>query len=690
MTSPINGRIAGSLAGFLLFGGLAASHMLVANRGDQYVGVLLILDHLFSLTLVLGLFAIAAGVGGRLLRATGLELDDPLEALLFWTALGIGTVASAIVIVGLVSVRPVVLCTVLLGAALTGRRELGRLPALVRGAIACVRMRAGFASQVILLIFVLFLVLGALMPPTDWDALMYHLRVPDQFLRSGAIRVPDDSLYAAFVGLPHMLYLPLLAVGSPAGPGLVSALCTLGLALATFSLGTRFLDARTARFGLLIVWGSTILLVVGVTPRTDTILAFYLLLAHHAVLRARESENSRFLYLAAALGGMAFGVKYNAIAYLVALAPLALWIAWTERRRTAAVALALGIALAAASPWLLKNALLFGDPVYPYLSERRLDTWLAQIYSSATHPPLQADSVALPALWSAQTPFNFADFFFDPRRISIEAEGVSYHANVLLLLLPLSLLFWRHKNLAALAGPALGYVVLLVLLHPTSLSLRYLIPALAPLTLVAFFAVASVLDKLVSAGFARVLLWAMTLFVLRDTASFMARQVTAGPQLDHLVGSSSRETFLKRQAGGYADVVSVANARLPQDGLLLMLFDARGYYFRTPVLQDNGIANWPLLVPVLARQDCLRSTGITHVLLNRGAIRYYARRGVDPGTFRLDALERFARDCLTPIYSSGGITLFQIGATGVRGASPERPHPSTPAGFAGRHAAPYT
>ncbi len=651
------------LAGFLVLGGLATAHILAVNRGDRYAGVLIVLDHLFSLALVLGLFAIAAAVGGRLLKAGGLKPDGSLDALLFWTAVGLGAVATAIVIVGLAfSVRPGVLLSILAAAAVLGRKELRELPAVVGGALSFLRARADRFSASVFLLMALFLIAGALAPPTDWDALMYHLRVPEQFLRHGSIYLPDDNPHVAFVGLPHMLYLPLLALGSPAGPALVSALCTLGLALAAFALGLRVLDERTAGFSLAALWGSTILVLVAITPRTDTILAFYLFLVHYAVIRAKQAEDPRFLYLAAALGGMAFGVKYNALIYLLALAPLGLWIVRARRPdRRGAVALVLGIALVAASPWLLKNGLLLGDPLYPYLAEPRLDPWLARLYGGATVPP-HVDPAALGAVWRAQAAFNLGDFFAAPQRITVEGEGVFYHPNLLLLLVPLWLLFWKRKALTALAAPALGYALLVVLLQPTT-SLRYLIPAFTPLTLVAFHSLALALDKILSPGPARVVLWATALFVLTGTASFIALQVTNGAQVEYLVGSSSRAAFLARRTGGYADVVSFVNERLPRDSRVLMLFDARGYYFRLPVIQDNAITNWLFVLPLpkAAGPDCLRSAGITHVLLNAGAIHYYGRRGVDLAPLRLDALERFARDCFSPLYSSGGITVFRLG-----------------------------
>src|SRR5256885_17257035 len=121
-----------TVAGLVAIGGLLLAHLALANQGGGYTGVLLILDHLFSVALVLGMFAIAAGVGGRLLKAGGLRLERSLEALLFGTVVGLGTLATAIFVVGCWSARPVVLLAVLAGGGLFGRGGPRELP---RGAV---------------------------------------------------------------------------------------------------------------------------------------------------------------------------------------------------------------------------------------------------------------------------------------------------------------------------------------------------------------------------------------------------------------------------------------------------------------------------------------------------------------------------------------------------------------------------
>src|SRR5438132_69915 len=390
-----------TVAGLVAIGGLLIAHLAMANQGGGYSGVLLILDQLFAVALVLGMFAIAAGVGGRLLKAGGLRLERPLEALLFGTTAGLGTLATAIFALGWLSVRPVVLLAVLVGAAFIGRNELRELPLLVKDVLACLRARANRLSLSVFVVIALVVITGAPTPPTDGEARRYHLRVPQQFLEHGSIYLTEDNAHWAFVSLPHMLYLPLLALGIPAGPALVSALCTLAIALAMFAFALRFLDQRTAGFSLAVLWGSGMLVLVAISPRIDTIL-----------------------------------------------------------------------------------------PLYPFLGGLRLDPWLARIYGGLAFPP-QVDPAAV---LQVAKPFNLVDLFMAPERITVEGEGAFYRPNLLLLVLPLWLLCLKTEVLTWLAGPALVYVALVVLLQPTT-SLRYLSPVIPSLTLVALHSYGQVWDR---------------------------------------------------------------------------------------------------------------------------------------------------------------------------------------------------
>jgi len=95
-----------------------------------------------------------------------------------------------------------------------------------------------------------------------------------------------------------------------------------------------------------------------------------------------------------------------------------------------------------------------------------------------------------------------------------------------------------------------------------------------------------------------------------------------------------------------------------------MLFEARGRYFRRTVLQDDNLTNWPLLAPLLNTDPCLASSGITHVLVNSGALSYYQHRGLDPSVVGWPVFPRFERRCLRRVHEEQKLVLYeQVGAT---------------------------
>lgn len=205
--------------------------MTVLGLGPDYTGGLLPVEHLLELALTLGILAVGAALGLSVFRRLGFRFSEPLDALVFGSTLGLGILASAILGVGSAGwLRGATLAGVVLAAAVIGRRELRGLPALLAGVARSFRSAdregepAGGDEEALWprvailatgLVAVFLLVLSSA-PPTDWDALMYHLQVPREFLEAGRIYLPRDNLNVTFVGLAHMLYLPLLAAGSAA------------------------------------------------------------------------------------------------------------------------------------------------------------------------------------------------------------------------------------------------------------------------------------------------------------------------------------------------------------------------------------------------------------------------------------------------------------------------------------------
>jgi len=633
-------------------------------------------SHARDVALVGFLLTVAYGIGRRALDCLPPLVLRRGERLVFSEGLGMGILGTAFLAAAFAHVlRPTALVVILAVAAVVGypsiralpgelsvgvRRWWRRSPAGWRAAAVAVTALAGGA-----------LFLQALLPPTDWDALMYHLPVPQAFLEAGGLTVPTGNLHVAFAGLLHMLYVPLLAFGSASAPALLSAACALLLAAATTVLAERFLGNRTSVFSLLLLWSTTVILLVSATARVDVALAFLLVLSIHAALAACESERTaEWLILAGAIAGTAVAVKLTAALFAVALAPLIVWAAWrrsTGVARGSKLLLCFGAPLLlVAAPWLIKNAVLLGAPFYPVLGAHRAPPWLAGLYPGPV-PLASVPRGAFRALAHARQPFNFVDLIFHPSRLTPEAEARHYVISPSFILIPGVVLLRRARAALWLLAVALLFGVLVVVPRSTT-NLRYLLPAVPLLTIVA----AAVADRLARSipwrSVGEALLALGMLLALLPAARLQITRVHRRGALSYALGTTTGRGYLESAPEpGFVPLYRMSafvNDHLGPESRTLMLFEARGWYFRRPVLQDDDLTNWPLLTPLLDTDPCLASSGITHVLVNVGALSYYEHRGLDPAVVGWPAFPRFERRCLRPVHEEPGLVLFErIGAS---------------------------
>ena len=127
-------------------------------------------------------------------------------------------------------------------------------------------------------------------------------------------------------------------------------------------------------------------------------------------------------------------------------------------------------------------------------------------------------------------------------------------------------------------------------------------------------------------------------------------------------GGSRPAEGLSAALPDYAAMIGDVEREVPPDGLVLMIAEARGFFFTRPVLQDNVLLSWPVLDVTSSPRRCLRETSVTHVLVNYGSLRYYERRDMNPATLAWDAYEAFRERCLEPRGSSVDVVLYRLRA----------------------------
>lgn len=336
----------------------------------------------------------AAGLGSIVARALLPREADRVWRGLTTLSLGLGGLSllmlggGALGIMGTTTWRGVLFGCIAAGAAwfLTGRGRrsatMADPPALrARGEPAFLPSgRADRVSRWFWLAaapFAAMALLVATFPPgilwpaegNGYDVLEYHFGAPRDWIDAGKITYLPHNIYSNFPMNAEMLYLLTMIVEGDA----IDAACAaqlLNAALAMLAAGAVYLAAREAapRFATLaaVIAASCpfVTYLCGVAY-VENALVLFAAMGLAAMLRARRSPEggAGWVVLSGFFAGLACGCKYTGVPAV--LLPLALAAARPRKgavRRGAAFVLP---ALLAFGPWLVRNAIHTGNPVFP-------------------------------------------------------------------------------------------------------------------------------------------------------------------------------------------------------------------------------------------------------------------------------------------------------------------------------------
>ncbi len=222
---------------------------------------------------------------------------------------------------------------------------------------------------------------GASLPPgliwTDeargYDALEYHLQAPREYFEAGRIEFLPHNVYASFPQQVEILYYLLMHLaGSPHEAGSAAQLLHMMLGvLAVVALAAWSPPGRGRLVVALLAGGCAWLAYAGCLAYVENGVLLCAAVAAGLIrdeMQAPSATPLRMTLAAGVCAGLAAGCKYTAIA----LVPVALGLSWLIVMQTGMAtrllrfALFGAAALAAFSPWMIRNALHSGNPVYPF------------------------------------------------------------------------------------------------------------------------------------------------------------------------------------------------------------------------------------------------------------------------------------------------------------------------------------
>lgn len=596
----------------------------------QYFGDLLsVAPGHFAALLGCASFLFACYGPGRLaLRAAGFSFASLAEEAVFALGAGLGLLSVAMLGLGLAGlVYPVSVVMVLAAGAGAGAADLYRNPpAYGPSPRACKGLLDWLAAALLFAALGVTLV-GALAPEIFYDALIYHLAVPNFYAIEHKITLMP---FNAFSNLPlthGMLYMAALSVGGVPLAKLVNYSTYALTALAAFAIGARFFTARAGLWAALI-FATVVHSMIGAwSAGTEMPLALFTALALHAVLLRGATGEKRWFVLAGCFCGLSMGVKYTGLFTAVAAGAVFLWQARADLRG-AAKELA-WFSLAASffiAPWLVKNWLHTANPFHPMLN--------------GLFPPNAGSDPEKLKMFVAESRqmgvLTLKGWLTAPWEITLGRVGNSeLFSPLFLAFLPLLFLLAPAGG-AGLSGLGIFFAALWLTWSFSSTMIRFLIPGYPAAGLL-------IGVSLLSAGHEtlKLLLRAATLCVCFTGLYWGSLTFYGQGRWAPVFGKVDKHEYLSRTQPTYPyphyAAIKYINENLPDSSRTLVVGDGRSLYFKKPFLVGTAFDKSPLEELVKASSSGedlyrrLRERGVTHLLVNAAE---GARLARDYGMFR--------------------------------------------------------
>lgn len=592
-------------------------------------------------TLALIIFS-AVGLGGLLLRPFGLDTDGG-RRLTLSLGLGLAALSYLTLFTGLAGMydaagRMAVLA-VLAPTSVAGVFSAVKAARGLRG-----RSGPGWPDAVFLALLALvsvFMAAKALRPAVFYDAVTYHLGVPNYYIQEGGISyIPYDS-YSNFPFAAEMLYTLGMFVSGLKLAQLTSVAVFIAFVLLVYEFTRSFLPdvppALPAAFCLL----TPAFMEDAALYTNDLHLAYFSLLAVYCFFALERTGGGGWAALMGIFTGVCIGTKYIALVSIVVPAFLAAcYIAYKDRAKGGRAAVRTVpifslSAAAAASPWLIKNWINTGNPFYPALygifgGEDMTATLYAVHTAAAGHTTLAEGVRGLLA-----HPWEL--FMAGPAYAVVKYGAASMLGPALIMFAPLLLIV---KGVDPVVKKLCLFAAMLFVIWSLAFPLtRFLYPAIAVMIVAASYALARVFRSAPGATRAFVVL-AVSVCLTFDLCLgfFQVDKWTGAYGLDRIEESDYDYIVRRAEEGGTVMLQGVPvyewiNENAPKDARVLIIGDAQHLYIDRRHLYAYLSAKSPYDFFGVMRGDNaaiagrLKSEGVTHIVYNPGELKRLRKAG---------------------------------------------------------------
>jgi hypothetical protein len=579
-----------------------------------------------DLVAVSAVVGLAGGLGRRISRGCWQNLHV-LEQLALEAALGLGVLSLLWLAVGLVGgyqplIGWLVLFTGWIALHKDNRAWLKGIAALASGFHESSRFGKILAFSILAMAISQLLI--AMAPPLKWDALMYHLEIPRQYVLNGQFTFLANNPYWGNPQAGAQLYTwALLLRGYETATVLGWAIFAL-FALGILGLLVRITNVESG-------WVALAALFAGASIRgqmswgyVDGLVALFGFCVITLLIELIKTREVKAIYWIGLFSGLSLWSKLTAgLIVICVLVAILVYLGMKQIRTWKTAAVYLAVSLGFFLPWLGILAFFTGNPLYPYLINT---PWV-----SSERLAYFSDAGSFPGWEILYLPVSATWFGIEGGRIEGSLTFGSDIGPLLLMLAVPGMVYGLRERKLEITVVAMvlicGWLIMAFggLLSGLFWQTRLYFGLLTAVALVAGFGWLK-LSQVVAAGIRlRVIAGGVLVFVMAMT---VMQELQANLQLQparFVLGGESRQAYLARGLGSYAVAMEEVSA-LPESSRVLFLWEPRGLYAPPNATPDTWIDRWYLgRLGGASGGDIFRSwreEGYSHLLLYRAGMEF--------------------------------------------------------------------
>lgn len=563
------------------------------------------------------ILSVSYGIGKTILKIFRLEKEG-LEQILFSFGLGFGFLIYFILLLaslGLLYPLPIKIAFAIVAIFFLWKIKIPSFQKDLNPSFLKLRWKICFF---IFFAFSILNLLMAFMPETFYDALVYHLSVPNYYLLKHKIAPMPYLMHSNFPLNINMLYLWGLVLHDEMLAKLIHFALTLLSGLTVYAAMKKFYSIESAVVSTLIYYSMPILVINSWECGNDAGPGFFFGLAVFSWLNWGNLNKKSCLFMSAIFLGIMLGAKYTNVFGVFGLFCVVTFMIFKNRmenlklKTTATYVLITSVFIL---PYLIKNYLLTGNPVHPFLFKILGGQ---NLYDFGGGGAIVSGPLNL-------FNFNFVSFVRSFWDMTLNAnQPQDFIGPMFLFLVPILLFVKKQdKNLLLLFC---GFIVSYISWYMGTPMFRYLMPSFICLSMIIGHYSAKIFKQ-------NILFFFVFAFLLTSNFTSLLNIAYISHLRPYLGQKTNKDEFLSISHPSYPNppykAIKWINENLPKNAKILFSGENKSYYLKREYVTYSVENNLQPLMEFLKQSknekdflQTLKSEGITHLLINyREAVR---------------------------------------------------------------------